>query len=110
MLKYKELLAQAAELTRQAEEARKTEMASVIADIKAKMAEYEITIDDLTPRAGTAKKAASGQPRAKVADKYRGNEGQTWTGRGMKPKWVAAHLEAGGKLEDLLINKEPATA
>lgn len=28
---------------------------------------------------------------------------RTWTGRGLKPKWAKAHLEAGGQLEDLLI-------
>jgi len=27
----------------------------------------------------------------------------TWTGRGPKPWWVAAHLQAGGDLEDLRI-------
>lgn len=31
---------------------------------------------------------------------------QTWAGgKGARPKWVKAHLEAGGKLEDLLIKK-----
>lgn len=28
---------------------------------------------------------------------------QTWSGRGRKPKWVEAHINAGGTLEDLLI-------
>jgi len=27
--------------------------------------------------------------------------GETWSGRGRKPKWVTEHLESGGKLEDL---------
>jgi DNA-binding protein H-NS len=31
---------------------------------------------------------------------------QTWAGgKGARPKWVKSHLEAGGKLEDLLIKK-----
>jgi DNA-binding protein H-NS len=29
--------------------------------------------------------------------------GETWTGRGRKPRWVEAALKAGKKLEDLLI-------
>lgn len=35
--------------------------------------------------------------------KYRNPEDpdQTWTGRGRKPKWVIAHLEAGKPMEDL---------
>lgn len=28
---------------------------------------------------------------------------QTWTGRGRKPNWVVAHLDAGKPLEDLAL-------
>ena len=28
---------------------------------------------------------------------------QTWTGRGRRPAWVAAHLDAGGSLDALAI-------
>jgi len=42
----------------------------------------------------------------KVAAKYRGPDGQTWAGRGAKPRWlVAAMKEAGKKVEDFLIEK-----
>lgn len=43
--------------------------------------------------------------RKAVPQKYRDpeNEANTWTGRGMKPKWVLAKLEAGRKLEEFLI-------
>ncbi len=46
--------------------------------------------------------------REPVAPKYRHpeNPSETWSGRGRKPKWVEAHLEAGGNMEDLLINKQ----
>ena len=41
----------------------------------------------------------------KVPPKYRHPEDMTltWTGRGLKPKWIALMLENGAKLEDLLI-------
>ena len=39
------------------------------------------------------------RPKYQNAD----NLDQTWTGKGRKPKWVAAHLEGGGTLEELLI-------
>lgn len=29
---------------------------------------------------------------------------QTWSGRGLKPKWVQAHINNGGTLEDLLVD------
>jgi len=43
--------------------------------------------------------------RAPAKIKYRSplNEGDTWTGRGRKPKWVADFLEHGGTLEEIAI-------
>jgi len=42
------------------------------------------------------------QPKPPGAEiKYRGPNGETWTGRGLKPRWVTAHLENGGTLEQL---------
>ena len=42
---------------------------------------------------------------AKVAAKYRNPDdaSQTWTGRGMTPKWVRAHTEAGRDKSEFLI-------
>ncbi len=39
----------------------------------------------------------------KIAPKYRGPDGDTWTGRGMKPRWLAAQIKEGKKLEEFLI-------
>lgn len=48
------------------------------------------------PKAATAKK---------VAPKYRGPDGETWSGRGLAPRWLTT-LEAGGKKrESFLIKK-----
>ncbi len=58
---------------------------------------------------GESSAGSEGQSdRAPVAPKYRHpeNPSETWSGRGRKPKWVEAHLEAGGNMEDLLINKQ----
>jgi DNA-binding protein H-NS len=43
--------------------------------------------------------------RGAVAPKYRNPEdpSQTWAGRGLKPRWLAAALKAGGKIEDFAI-------
>lgn len=44
--------------------------------------------------------------RKSVAPKYANpaNESETWTGRGRKPRWVVAALDAGKAMDDLLIN------
>ena len=34
---------------------------------------------------------------------YKGPNGETWSGRGLKPKWVQVHIERGGQLEDLKV-------
>lgn len=42
--------------------------------------------------------------RAKPAPKYRhAATGETWSGRGMAPKWVQAYVARGGLLDDLLL-------
>ena len=41
--------------------------------------------------------------RKKIAPKYRGPNGDTWTGRGMTPRWLTSELKDGKKVEDFLI-------
>jgi len=41
----------------------------------------------------------------KVLPKYRGPSGETWAGRGARPRWLVAALKAGKKIDDFLIDK-----
>ena len=43
--------------------------------------------------------------RKKVPPKYRGPSGETWAGRGAKPRWLVAALKGGKKLDNFLIDK-----
>jgi DNA-binding protein H-NS len=89
---YQEILDQIQALQKQAEEIRKQELASAIAEIKRIMAKYGITPADL----GFGKKETKGKATTGQA-KYRDPvTGKTWTGNGRRPKWVLA-LEAEGK-------------
>lgn len=60
-------------------------------------------------QAGVAAKKAPARKSAtkgsKVPPKYRhpGDASLTWAGRGMPPKWLAAELAKGKKLDDFLI-------
>jgi DNA-binding protein H-NS len=100
---YSELMAQAQALMTQAEQARKNELSSAIADIKAKMKQYGITVADLGGAAsGGAKKPA--KSKSKAAAKYRGPAGELWAGGpGRKPEWVRAVLASGKSVEDFRI-------
>ncbi|CAM2159270.1 DNA-binding protein H-NS (plasmid) [Pararobbsia alpina] len=83
---YKELLAQRVELNAQIEQTRIAERDDVVADIKQKMADYEIDIEELVAlkrgRKFSNKKAAA-------VPKYRDpTTGATWSGRGKSPSWI----------------------
>jgi DNA-binding protein H-NS len=41
----------------------------------------------------------------KVAPKYRSPDGDTWAGRGARPRWLVAAIKGGKKLENFLIDK-----
>jgi len=41
----------------------------------------------------------------KVPPKYRGPSGETWAGRGARPRWLVATIKGGKKLDDFLIDK-----
>jgi DNA-binding protein H-NS len=41
----------------------------------------------------------------KVSPKYRGPSGETWAGRGARPRWLVAAIKGGKKLDDFLIDK-----
>ena len=40
----------------------------------------------------------------KVPPKYRGPSGETWAGRGARPRWLVAAIKGGKKLDDFLID------
>ncbi|SAL48009.1 histone family protein nucleoid-structuring protein H-NS [Caballeronia peredens] len=89
MPSYKELLAQRESLERQIEEAKSREYAEVLNEIKQKMADYGITLQELSG-GRSAKASKASRSRSGVAPKYRDPEsGSTWSGRGKPPKWIA---------------------
>lgn len=102
MASYSELMAQAQNLMAQAEQARKDELASVIADIKARMKQFGITVADLGGSSSAGKK--TGKSKSGAPAKYRGPNGELWAGGpGRKPEWVRAVLASGKSLDSYLI-------
>ena len=101
MATLQELLAQKAEIDRQISDARRTERNDAVAKVRALMAEHGLTAADLVAKAPGPRTSTSGR---KVAAKYRDPAtGQTWTGRGLKPKWLSAALESGKQLNDFAV-------
>jgi DNA-binding protein H-NS len=55
---------------------------------------------------GRARVGRSGALKGrKVPPKYRGPSGETWAGRGARPRWLVASIKRGKKLDDFLIDK-----
>jgi DNA-binding protein H-NS len=61
---------------------------------------------------GRAKGFGRGGARGSVAPKYRNpdNPSETWAGRGLKPRWLAAAIKEGKKIEDFAIAGAAAKA
>ena len=55
---------------------------------------------------GRPKGFGRGGARGAVAPKYRNpdNPSETWAGRGLKPRWLAAAIKEGKKIEDFAIS------
>ncbi len=97
-----DLLAQRAELEKQIADVQREQRAAAIAQVKTMMAEYGLTMADIGGAGKTP--AAPKRAAAKVAAKYRNPAtGDTWSGRGLKPKWLSTALAAGRQLSDFKI-------
>ena len=108
MATYLELKEQAEKLLAEAERMREQEITEAIADIKRKIELYGLTAADLGfARNSGGPGSSRGRPAksaAKSAIKYRGPNGETWSGgRGRKPQWVVQALKDGRNIEEFAV-------
>ncbi len=83
-----ELIKQREALETQIVQVRQAELADAVAKVKALVAEFGLTTQDIFGKGARTAKAAS-TSKTPVAPKYRDPAtGQTWTGRGKAPKWI----------------------
>ena len=93
-----ELLAQREALDQQISQPKERERGEAVAKVKSLMSEYGLTIADLSMRTPQPAKVS------KVAAKYRNQAtGETWSGRGLQPKWLKAAVAGGAKLTDFSV-------
>lgn len=106
MATYLELKQKAEKLMEEAEQMRVKELNDVIAELKEKIEAYGLTAQDLgLTTAGGQRRRRTATHKPPAAVKYRGPEGQTWSGgRGRKPQWVVDALAKGKKLEDFAVD------
>ena len=118
-----EIQGQIEKLQKQANEIRSKEFDKTVREIVATMQAFGITIKDLQSAnanasasaskrarkpgskannksvAGAAKRSGSGP----VPAKYRGPNGEAWSGRGLAPRWLSSLIAQGKKKEDFAI-------
>ena len=119
-----EIQSQIEKLQKQANDIKTREFDKTVQDILAKMGAFGITLKDLQPgkarktggrkaKAGPARQKrpmAKAVPKAKsknagtvVAAKYRGPNGETWTGRGLMPRWLSTLVAQGQTRDEFAI-------
>ena len=120
-----DIQSQIEKLQKQANDIKAKEFTATVHEIQTKMQAFGITLKDLQSTKGTkagrgkvksslakAPKAAkvlrARKASAPVAAKYRGPNGETWSGRGLTPKWLAALVAQGQSKESFAVT--PAAA
>jgi len=120
-LSYEELVALTADAQKRLSTQREAHRAEVVQRIYTQVLAAGFTLDDVLPdlqspvviaklekaAQAPAKRNKSGKVRVKLPMKYQNpaDAKAQWSGKGRLPAWAAAHVAAGGKLEDLLIQK-----
>lgn len=99
MKTYQAVRAEIAKLEKQAEELRRQELKTVIAQVRQVISDYSLSAADLGLSGARTRAAAAGRQRAAPAGrrvsagvaKYRDPKtGQTWTGHGRPPAWIVS--------------------
>jgi DNA-binding protein H-NS len=89
------------DLREKVETALRTRIAATRSELEAKLKEL--------PEVGGFRKTSRRGLRGRVSPKYRNpdNPAETWSGRGLRPRWLVAKLKRGAREEDFLIDGAP---
>ena len=112
-----EIQVQIEKLQKQAKEIRTKEFDRTVYEIVAQMRAFGITAKDLQSALGKSESTRRAQPAKSrpaksaksvartVAPKYRGPNDETWTGRGLMPRWLSALVVQGRTKDEFAIVK-----
>lgn len=101
MTSLQELIAQKEALERQIDLTRKQDRSEAISKVRLMMGEYGLSVSDLSLKGAAKAPAGTGN---KVAAKYRNDAtGDSWSGRGLQPKWLKAAMSTGRKIEEFMV-------
>lgn len=99
------ITAQIEKLQKEADQLRRREKSGALAQIQALIAEHGLTAEEIFPpeRRRTARQATKPAAKKSGASKvrFKGPNGETWTGHGKRPGWYLALVAAGTPPKDL---------
>ena len=90
-------------LQKKANEIKAQEFDKTVQEILEKMAAFGITLKDLDAAKGRTSRKPVSTTVKPAAAKYRGPNGETWSGRGLTPRWLVALTAQGQSREDFAI-------
>jgi DNA-binding protein H-NS len=96
---------QIAALQAQEAEIKAREFNEKVVMIKETMDSYGITLQDIQGKSAKAPRAIGAKSANPAPAKYRGPNGESWSGRGLAPKWLTALIAGGHEKDEYLINK-----
>jgi DNA-binding protein H-NS len=111
MSEYKKIQAQIAQLQLRAAELKDAEKRDAIRTINELVAALDISATEIV--FGDSMNVGNLKRRTRVVHanagrtllpRYKDDAGNTWTGRGLKPKWLQQALQVGKKLESFKIS------
>ena len=115
-----EIQGQIEKLQKQANEIKVREFDKTVQEILIKMVAFGITLKDIqtgrtrdikckrksvatSESIGSKVKSRGKKSSTAVPAKYRGLDGETWSGRGLTPRWLAALVKQGRAKEEFAI-------
>lgn len=102
MAELEQLEAQILELHARANALRTEKRANVIAELVNKIADYNVSANELFS-GRKVKSTKSGKHSSPATVKFRGPNGETWSGRGLTPRWLVAQISEGKTKESFAV-------
>jgi len=88
-------------------EAEELKLAEGIEQLRLVIARYNVGLSHFRIALAAARKRKRAPAKSSPAYRNPNNPAETWTGRGRKPRWLVAALEAGGTVDQCRIDRSP---
>ena len=88
------------------QERQETAMRELVAEFEEKAAKLGLSLPKLLSVGRGRPAGQDGKDRKKVAAKFKGPNGEAWTGRGRTPSWLHALEQTGRKREEFAVNRQ----